>query len=116
MNLVREQNKMKIHSLLSIPFPIFFHAFSPGTLSLSGQRQKRQMSLQTSTSINPNIALAQRKLVLNYALTVKMTDNLEPLSVEQLNVAVNKAVNAAFLPQGFTQKTRYANVFPGELI
>ena len=43
-----------------------------------------------------------------------MTDNLEPLSVEELNVAMNKAVNAAFLPQGFTQKPKYANVLPGE--
>ena len=45
-----------------------------------------------------------------------MTDNLEPLSVEELNVAMSKAVNVAFLPQGFTQKPKYANILPGELI
>ena len=41
-----------------------------------------------------------------------MTDNLEPLSVEKLNLAVSKAVNAAFLPQ--CVKPKYANVLPGE--
>ena len=43
-----------------------------------------------------------------------MTDNLEPLSVEKINLAVSKAVNAAFLPQSFTQKPKCANVLPGE--
>ena len=105
-----------------------YHAFSPGTLSLPGPRPKTIKGLTNARcQCKPqlcnyrrqheflcNIALLQRKFVLNYAFTVEMTDNLEPLSVEELNVAMNKAVNAAFLPQGFTQKPKYANVLPGE--
>ena len=45
----------------------------------------------------------------NYAFKVEMMDNLEPLSVAKFNLAVSKAVNAAFLP-----KPKYANVLPGE--
>ena len=45
-----------------------------------------------------------------------MTDNLEPLSVDKLNLSMSKVVNAAFLPQGFTQKPKYANVLPGECL
>ena len=43
-----------------------------------------------------------------------MSDNLEALSVEKLNLSVSRAVNAAFVQPGTTQKHRLTNVLPSE--
>ena len=43
-----------------------------------------------------------------------MSDNLQALSVEKLNLSMSRAVSAGFVPHDSTQKHRLTNVLPGE--